>query len=204
MKTLALLFATCAALAPAAARADDAAPRTSNSLADVKFRFDSSTLPANASTLIQPAVRYAAHHPSARIILDAHCDPIGTSPYNVGLAIRRAESVRQKLRGAGVPEEQIVVAIYGEDGPRRATYADDRRVTLWSTQRPLADVTDHTFAQRGTAVEWGRPLTPAQIQAPPQPVASAQRASTPGASAQRGSTPVASAQRAGTPVAARR
>jgi hypothetical protein len=189
MKILALLFATCAALAPAAARADDAAPRRSNSLADVKFRFDSSTLPANAAALIQPAVRYAAHHPRARIILDAHCDPIGTSPYNVGLAVRRAESVRQKLREAGVPEEQIVVAIYGEDGPRRATYAADRHVMLWSTQRPLADVTDRTFALHGTAVEWGRPLTTAQIEAPPQPVASAQRAGTPVASAQRAGTP---------------
>ncbi|HEY6173394.1 MAG TPA: OmpA family protein [Kofleriaceae bacterium] len=191
MKTLALLFATCAALAPAAARADRAAPRASNTLADVRFRFDSSTLPADAAALIQPAVRYAAHHPSARIVLDAHCDPIGTSPYNVGLAVRRAESVRHQLRTAGVPEEQIVVAIYGEDGPRRATYADDRRVTLWSTQTPLAQVTDHTFALHGTAVEWGQPLTTAQIQSPPEPVASAQRASTPVASAQRTRTPVA-------------
>ena len=189
MKTLALLFATCAALAPAAARADRAAPQASNTLVDVKFRFDSSTLPANAGAAIQPAVRYAAHHPRARIILDAHCDPIGTSPYNVGLAVRRAEAVRQKLRDAGVPEDQIVVAIYGEDGPRRARYADDRRVTLWSTQRPLAEVTDRTFALRGTAVEWGRPLTTAQIESRPEPVASAQRASTPVASAQPTGTP---------------
>lgn len=191
MKARALLFATCAALVPAAAGANDPAPRTSNTFADVKFRFDSSTLPANADALIQPAVRYAADHPRARLILDAYCDPVGTSPYNVGLAIRRAESVRQKLRTAGVPEEQIVVAIYGKDGPRRASHAEDRRVTLWSTERPLAEVTDRTFALRGTAVEWGRPLTTAQIDAPPEPVASAQRASTPVASAQRASTPVA-------------
>ena len=182
MRSLALLVATCAALAPAAVSADGAAPRRSNTLADVHFRFDSSALSDDASSLIRPAVSYAARHPSARIVVDAHCDPVGTSPYNAGLAVRRAESVRSALTGAGVPEEQIVIAIYGEDGPRRASYADDRRVTLWSTQRPIAEVTDHTFALRGNAVKWGRPLTTAQLEAVPQPVATAQRAGTPVAS----------------------
>lgn len=185
MKSLALLVATCAALAPAAASADVAAPHRSNTLADVHFRFDSATLPDDATSLIRPVVAYASRHPAARIVVDAHCDPVGTSPYNAGLAVRRARSVRDALTKAGVPEEQIVVAIYGEDGPRRASYADDRRVTLWSTQRPIAEVTDHTFALRGTAVEWGRPLTTAQLEARPQPVATTARAGTPVASRKR-------------------
>lgn len=178
MKLFTLLFATCAALASGVAAADTIAPqraavtahRDHHALAEVKFGFDSAVLPGDATHLMQPAIRYAAHHPAARIIVDAHCDPIGTSPYNVRLAIRRAESVKKQLTAAGVPEEQIVLAIYGEDGPRRSTYAADRRVTLWATNQPIASVTDHTFAQRGTAVEWGRPLTTAQIEARPQPV----------------------------------
>ena len=182
MKSLALLVAICAALVPAAASADVAASHRSNALGDVHFQFDSSALSDDAASLIRPAVAYAARHPGGRIVVDAHCDPIGTSPYNVGLAVRRAASVRAALVRAGVPEEQIVLAIYGEDGPRRASYADDRRVTLWSTERPIAEVTDHTFALRGTAVEWGRPLTTAQLEARPQPVASARRAGTPVAS----------------------
>src|ERR1043166_8898290 len=159
MRSLALLVATCAALAPAAVSADVAAPHRSNTLADVHFRFDSSALSDDAASLIRPAVAFAARHPAARIVVDAHCDPVGTSPYNAGLAVRRAESVRTALTRAGVPEEQIVLAVYGEDGPRRASYADDRRVTVWWTERPIAEVTDHTFAFRGNAVRWGRPLT---------------------------------------------
>lgn len=193
MKSLALLLSTCAALVPAAISADaaprrvhavlrgvdaalrgaDAAlPTRSNTLAEVKFRFDSAALPADSKTLLRPAVSYAATHASARIVVDAHCDPIGTSPYNVGLAIRRAESVRKQLIAAGVPQDQIVMSIYGEDGPRRARYADDRRVTLWWTREPLARVADRAFAARSTAVTWGRPLTVAQIEAAPGPVAS--------------------------------
>jgi outer membrane protein OmpA-like peptidoglycan-associated protein len=182
MRSLALLVATCAVVAPAAVSANRAAPHRSNTLADVHFRFDSSALPDNTASLIRPAVAYAARHAGARIVVDAHCDPIGASPYNAGLAVRRAESVRAALTKAGVPAEQIVLAVYGEDGPRRASYADDRRVTLWWTRRPIAEVAGHTLALRGTAVEWGQPLTTAQIEAPPQPVASAQRTGTPVAS----------------------
>jgi len=159
---------------PGSASADPA----SRALGEVKFRFDSAALPANAPQLLDGAVRFAAAHPGHRIVLDAHCDPVGTSPYNVGLAVRRAESVRAKLVARGVPADQIVLAIYGEDGARRATYADDRRVTLWPTREPLAQVIDHTLGGKGTAVTWNKPLTTAQLEAAPQPVASRQASAT--------------------------
>ena len=90
----------------------------------------------------------------------------------MALAIRRAESVRRQLTARGVPGEQIVLAIYGKDGPHRATYAEDRRVTVWSTREPLASVISTTFGHQGSAVRWQKPLTVAQVQAAPEPVAS--------------------------------
>jgi peptidoglycan-associated lipoprotein len=188
MKSLALILATCAALAPAVAVANHAAskrsnpeaalphkramPHKSNTLAEVKFRFDSAALPADAKALIRPAISYAAAHRSTRIVVDAHCDPVGTSPYNAALAVRRAESVKRQLVAAGVPDDQIVLSIYGEDGRRRAHYTDDRRVTLWWTREPIAEVTREALAARSTAVTWGRPMTTAQLEAAPEPVAS--------------------------------
>ena len=179
MKTLTTLSLVLAALAaiPGRARADHRA-EPSPVVGEVKFRFDSAELPANAPRLLDGAVRFAAAHPGHRIVLDAHCDPIGTSPYNVGLAVRRAESVRARLIARGVPADQIVLAIYGEDGARRARYADDRRVTLWSTRQPLVAVIDHTLTGKGTAVTWNKPLTTAQLEAAPQPVASREASAT--------------------------
>lgn len=139
---------------------------------EVKFAFDSAQLSGDAASVLGEVAHQGGAHPDQRIVLDAHCDPIGTSAYNVGLAIRRAESVRDRLTASGVPADQIVFAIYGESGARRASYADDRRVTLWLTGQPLTAVVDRTFAGQGTAVTWGRPLTTAQIAAAPQPVAS--------------------------------
>lgn len=150
----------------------ETAVKRSHDLGEVKFRFDSAAVGADASRAIDDAAAFAAANPTQRIVLDAHCDPVGTSAYNVGLAIRRAESVRDRLKASGVPEDRIVFAIYGENGAHRARQADDRRVTLWPTHAPLTAVIDHTFAGHGTAVTWDRPLSTAQIAAAPEPVAS--------------------------------
>ena len=158
-----------AALLPGAAFAE---PPPSHVLGELGFRFDSAVLPGNAPTKLDTTVAYAAANPTARIVLDAHCDPRGTSAYNVGLAVRRAQAVREQLIGAGVPDEQIVLAIYGKDGARRATYAEDRRVTVWSSRSSMAMLVDQTFAGRGAAVTWGRPLTVSQIESSPDSVAS--------------------------------
>jgi hypothetical protein len=169
--TISMVLGTLAAMLPAPVGAEHGAAQPAP-LDEVKFRFDSSALSAAAQRSLDDVVRFAAAHPDQRIVLDAHCDPIGTATYNVGLAIRRAESVRGQLTARGVPADQIVFAIYGEDGERRASYAEDRRVTLWPTRDPLVAVIDHTLAGKGTAVTWNRPLTTAQLEAAPQPVAS--------------------------------
>jgi hypothetical protein len=162
-----LWLGTALMLAGGAARAADAP----NSLGDIFFAFDSSALDPDSASAVASTVTFAQAHPDTRIVLDAHCDPIGTNVYNVGLAIRRAESVRDQLVSLGVPHDQIVLAIYGEDGAPRATYAADRRVTVWSTRDPVAEVVDRTFTGDGVAVRWGRPMTVAELDAAPTSVA---------------------------------
>ena len=158
-----LLGAALALLAgPAAAK--DAQPTGSGALGELNFRFDSAALMAEAPGVLDKVVAFASANPDTKIVLDAHCDPVGASTYNVKLAIRRAESVRERLKTMGVPEDRIVFAIYGEDGAKRATYAEDRRVTLWSTREPLAVVIDRTFAGKGEAVTWQQPKTVAEIE----------------------------------------
>jgi outer membrane protein OmpA-like peptidoglycan-associated protein len=159
-----LLLGAAAALLAGPAAANDSHPTGSGALGELSFRFDSAALMDNAPGVLDKVVAFASANPESKIVLDAHCDPIGASTYNVKLAIHRAESVRDQLKTMGVPEDRVVFAIYGEDGARRATYAGDRRVTIWSTREPLATVIDRTFAGKGEAVTWQRPLSVAQIQ----------------------------------------
>lgn len=159
MKTHQTLFlALSALLCGGVATAGEA----SNTPCELKFGFDSSALPANAQVeLTRVAYRALSH--SELIVLDGNADSTGDTTYNVGLSIRRSEAVRDRLISLGVDPGKIIVTAFGEDGTRRATFADDRRVTVWTTRESVASVIASTFAGRGTAIRWDRPLTVAQI-----------------------------------------
>jgi outer membrane protein OmpA-like peptidoglycan-associated protein len=157
-------FILAATLAAAAFGTPALAAGTSGN--EVFFSFDSSALASGADSTLDHVVNVAYQTPDSRIVLDAHCDPIGSAPYNTGLAIRRAESVRDALIAKGVDSSRIVFAVYGEDGMQRATHAEDRRVGIMLTKQSVASVIDTTFADHGTAVTWERPMTMAQIEAP--------------------------------------
>jgi outer membrane protein OmpA-like peptidoglycan-associated protein len=159
-----ILLGAAVALLAGPAAANHTQPVGSGAIGELHFRFDSAALMDNAPGVLDKVAAFASANPDSKIVLDAHCDPVGASTYNVKLAIRRAESVRERLKTMGVPEDRVVFAVYGEDGAKRATYAEDRRVTIWSTREPLAAVIDRTFAGKGEAVTWQQPMTVAQIE----------------------------------------
>jgi len=135
----------------------------SNPVAEVFFAFDSARLPPLLPDLgLLTVVTWSHEHPTGTIVLDGNTDPIGTATYNIRLAARRAESVRDKLISMGVEPEQVVIAIYGEYGLQRTTYELDRRVTVWTTHDPLYAIIDSSLV-RGKAVLWTRPVTYAEL-----------------------------------------
>jgi len=110
---------------------------------DLLFQFDSSQLEAGAHAELVRLAQWAKCNPDGAVILEGHADPRGTQAYNMKLSAERAAQVREKLIKMGVPSERIVVTIYGENGPRRATFAEDRRVTVRASTKPIpaADIT---------------------------------------------------------------
>ena len=59
--------------------------------------------------------------PAAEILVTGHTDRVGSIEANDALSLRRAESVRQALVAAGLPERAISVAGRGEREPAVAT-----------------------------------------------------------------------------------
>jgi outer membrane protein OmpA-like peptidoglycan-associated protein len=142
------------------AAAEPAQPKT-----EVFFEFDSSKLSREAKYELEQAAKESKAHPNAKIIIDGHTDPVGTSAYNVGLSIRRAEAARDHLICKGADPDNIVMAYYGEDGPQRATHAKDRRVSVELTNDPLYVVIDKALPE-ATALTWKEPATTAEIDGP--------------------------------------
>jgi hypothetical protein len=138
--------------------ADDVTPT------DLLFKFDSSALPANAHVELTRVADRARSHDEL-IVLDGNADQTGNAPYNVRLSLRRSEAVRASLISLGVDPGKIIIAGYGEDSARRNSFADDRRVTIWTTRKSVASVIAQTFAGHGTAILWDKPLSVAQLDA---------------------------------------
>lgn len=149
-----------------------AEPIIGQEVAHAQFKFDSSKLQPGTEAALWKVAKKAQSNPDQRIVLSGFTDPIGTAPYNVGLAIRRAKAIEDALVALGVPEAQIVVNAFGEAGPRLPGNPANRRVILTLTSEPIASDIDQTFALGGTSVTWGRPMTTAEIEAAPTPVAS--------------------------------
>lgn len=104
---------------------------------DLLFETSSSDLTAGARQELVTLARWAKCNEKGAIILEGHADVRGTQAYNMKLSGERAAVVRQKLIGMGVPSERILVTVYGKNGPRRGTLADDRRVTVRATATPV-------------------------------------------------------------------
>jgi len=88
-------------------------------LADQAFQFDFDKAvlrPENRETLSRIAGILLASD-GYRLFIDGHTDDIGTQDYNLDLSRRRAESVRDYLAGAGIPEEIMKVQGFGKSNP---------------------------------------------------------------------------------------
>jgi peptidoglycan-associated lipoprotein len=85
--------------------------------ADIFFAFDSSTLSAEAESILRAKAEWMRRNPSLTIVIEGHCDNRGTTEYNLALGERRAESVKGFLRDLGIAEIRIRTISYGEERP---------------------------------------------------------------------------------------
>ena len=134
-------------------------------LTEVFFGFDSAELSTEAQNELDEAATQAMGAAGATVVINGFADQRGTSTYNVGLSIRRGEAAREYLVAKGVDPDQIVMAYFGEDAANRATFAEDRRVTVELTRDALYTVIDRSLPV-ATAVTWQQPKTTAEIDGP--------------------------------------
>jgi len=111
--------------------------KTELSPVDVKFDTDSAQIKSDADADIAAAIDWAKCNPKAALIIEGHADPRGTQEHNLVLSAARAASVRQKLVDGGVRSDRIVITVFGENGPKRATLAEARRVTVRPADVPV-------------------------------------------------------------------
>ena len=101
----------------------------------IYFDFDSSEIRPEFLPTLRAHADYLINTPSARLILEGHCDERGSREYNIALGERRANAVRRFLEAEGVSPLQLETISYGEERPavpghNEAAWAKNRRVEL--------------------------------------------------------------------------
>lgn len=99
------------------------------------FSYDDSSLDQKYLPSANAQADYLKENPGARILLAGHTDERGSREYNVALGERRANTVAEIMRMAGVSRHQIRVVSYGKERPvymghDEAAHKQNRRVEL--------------------------------------------------------------------------
>jgi peptidoglycan-associated lipoprotein len=84
---------------------------------DIHFDFDKYDIQENAKPVLQKIASWLLKNPSAKILIEGHCDDRGTSEYNLALGDRRARAVRDYLVALGTPSGRIEMISYGKEKP---------------------------------------------------------------------------------------
>ena len=94
---------------------------------DVHFDFDRYSLRAEATRILDEAIKAMSEDPNLRIMVEGHTCNIGTTEYNLALGERRSNAVREYLAGRGVAAARLQSVSYGEERPKHDNSREETR-----------------------------------------------------------------------------
>jgi outer membrane protein OmpA-like peptidoglycan-associated protein len=167
MKALIPIIALAIAATPAVAGPNPSQHPRIGQLATVEFRHNSADLVVRGDTQLArdlgEVAGWAKANPGGLIVLDGHADRTGPWRVNRQLSYARAMAVFDRLIKLDVDPDQIVIAAFGETGPKTERH---RKVVVWATRLGLDEVAAWSQA-RGEPLLTAGMLSPADL--PPEP-----------------------------------
>jgi outer membrane protein OmpA-like peptidoglycan-associated protein len=112
--------------APAALAPQVAAP-TTYTFEDVYFDLDGYTPRREALAGLDEAARAMVANPGLTLAIEGHTCDLGTAEYNIALADRRANAVKDYFTNRGIAASRLRTASFGEDDPEHANAHEDTR-----------------------------------------------------------------------------
>ncbi len=83
----------------------------------VFYDFDSSDLRPEARATVEALAVWLSNYPAATLVLEGHADERGTREYNLALAERRANAIRDYLVALGIAPNRLSTISYGKERP---------------------------------------------------------------------------------------
>ncbi len=87
------------------------------SVQDIFFEFNQPEITSEAAAVLQRTAEFLMAYPEALILIEGHCDEVGTDDYNLRLGTRRAEAARDHLVSLGMSPERLQTVSVGKQQP---------------------------------------------------------------------------------------
>jgi peptidoglycan-associated lipoprotein len=105
----------------------------------VTFATDSAELTSEAQLLLQKQVYWLRNYTQNNLTFEGHADERGTREYNLGLGVRRADTVMRYFIALGVDPKRLKTISYGKERP----ICTDANETCWSQNRRVDSTLDN-------------------------------------------------------------
>jgi peptidoglycan-associated lipoprotein len=86
-------------------------------LALIHFDYDEFSIREDAKSTLSSNAAWLKRWPSAKILVEGHCDERGTEDYNLALGEKRAQAAFDYLVGLGIPAARMRIISYGKSQP---------------------------------------------------------------------------------------
>jgi peptidoglycan-associated lipoprotein len=84
---------------------------------DVFFDLDDFSIRPDQQTTIHTDAQFLKDHPEVSIVVEGHCDELGSTEYNLALGDKRAAEVKAALQKAGITASRMRTVSYGKELP---------------------------------------------------------------------------------------
>jgi peptidoglycan-associated lipoprotein len=115
-----------------ARRLKEAAEKAHFESQDIHFEFDQYVLSDGAKQNLNKKAQWLKAFPSAKALIEGHCDERGSAEYNLALGQKRADAAMQYLVSLGINANRLSTISYGKEKPldpghTEAAWAKNRR-----------------------------------------------------------------------------
>jgi peptidoglycan-associated lipoprotein len=102
----------------------------------VFFGYDRTDISSEAQKILERQAQWLRRYPNVSVTIEGHTDERGTREYNLALADRRANAVKNYLVALDIEPVRILTISYGEERPAEA--GNDE--TAWANNRRAVSV----------------------------------------------------------------
>lgn len=106
----------------------------------IYFKYDSFEIDAEGKTALKTNVEILKANPTVKIQIEGHCDQRGGIQYNIALGEKRANTVRDAIKKAGIANDRLATISYGKErlvdtAMTEEAYAKNRRANFVITSK---------------------------------------------------------------------